>query len=200
MKNLIQKAILFAMNAHMGETRKVDGKKPYVLHVLEAGIVASNYTTSEDLIAAAILHDVIEHKKITPESIKDEFGEDVVFFVKMLTEDDSITDWPERKNENLERLSRNDAAYFLKAVDAYVNMKDLFSEIVSHGESVWEKFNAPKDLKMQYFRRILNDTKSHLPSDLMEKYVGTLKDLEYAHLLSENCPEIGFKESQGKNN
>ncbi|MDD2757556.1 MAG: HD domain-containing protein [Candidatus Pacebacteria bacterium] len=191
--NLIQKAILTAMKAHEGQVRKGDGQTPYILHPLEAGIILSNYTTNEDLVSIAILHDVIEDGNINYEEIKDSFSEEIADAVNLLSEDKSIKDWQERKTENLARLSSNMAIYIIKAVDALVNMKDLFYAIETYGEGVWERFNASKEMKMQYFERILKDTKASLPIDLLEKYVSTLKDLQYSHLLPKQN-KIGFIE------
>jgi len=189
--NLIQKAILTTIKAHEGQVRKGDNKTPYVLHPLEAGIIISNYTSSESLIATAILHDVIEESNITYEDIKKEFSEEIADSVKLLTQDKSIENWEERKAENLARLSSNMTIYIIKTIDALVNMKDLFYAIQTQGESVWERFNASKELKMQYFERILSDTKASLPTDLLERYVSALKDLQYSHLLPKEN-KIGF--------
>jgi len=189
--NLIQKAILTTIKAHEGQVRKGDGKTPYVLHPLEAGIIISNYTSNESLIVTAMLHDVIEDGNITYEDIEKDFSKEIADSVKLLTEDKSIKEWEKRKAENLARLSSNMTIYIVKAVDALVNMKDLFYAVQTHGESVWERFNAPKDLKMQYFERILQETKASLPIDLLEKYVSSLKDLQYSHLLPKDS-KLGF--------
>jgi len=194
MQNLIQKAILKALVAHAGQVRKGDGKTPYVLHPLEVGIILSRFTSSEVLISAAILHDVVEDGNVGIDDIKVEFGEEVKLDVAALTEDKNITDWAERKVDNLNRLLNNKTAYIIKAVDALVNMRDLFTAIESGGEAVWKKFNAPKELKMQYFERILNDIKTDMPNDLLKEYVSALKDLQYSHLLVSNRSDLGFHE------
>lgn len=192
MKNLIQKAIQKAIEAHKGQVRKGDGKTPYFLHPIEVGIIISRYTVDEDLICGAILHDVIEDGKVKIDDIKEEFNEAVALFVGLLTEDKTIKDWADRKTENLGRLKNYTGVYAIKAVDALVNMRDLFDLIQSEGENVWDKFNAPKDLEMKYFKMILDDTKNDMPSTLLENYVSAFKDLEYSHLLAENRTKIGF--------
>jgi len=194
MNNLIQKAIAKAIIIHEGQVRKGDGKTPYVLHSLEVGIVLSSYTTSEVLISAGILHDVLEDGKISKEEMTEEFGNEILSYVELLTENKSISNWAERKAENLNRLAGNKAIYVIKVVDTYVNMKDLLAAIREQGEGVWEKFNANKEMKMSYFERILADTKTDMPSDLLEKYVSVLKDLQYSEYTAKKIEEIGFKE------
>jgi len=197
MKNLIQKAILIAMKAHEGEVRKGDGKTPYVLHPIETGITISFYSSSESLIASAILHDCLENGKIKYDELVEEFGEDIAKTVEALTEDKKIKDWAERKGENINKLRNfkiNDfkIAYHIKAIDNLVNMKELLIAIENQGEKAWKRFNAPKDYKMNYFRVALDDLKQELPTDLLEKYISALKDLEYAHLKTEDKNLIGF--------
>lgn len=192
MKNLIQRAILMAMRAHDGQVRKGDGKTPYILHPLEVGIAISYYTSSEILICAAILHDVIEDTNVKSAEIKKEFGESICEAVELLSEDKRIKNWVERKTEHLNRLDQNKSVYIIKAVDALVNMRELFATIEEKGNGVWNNFNASKEAKMSYFERILSDVKSDLPSDLLEKYVSALKDLQYSHLIHHETQEIGF--------
>ena len=193
MENLIQKAILTAMKAHEGEVRKGDGVTPYVLHPLEVGIIMSYYTYNPLPIASAILHDTVEHGKLTPEKIKEEFGEDVAAWIGLLTENKEIKDWQERKIEAVNRLKDNPAVAAIKAADALANMRDLFAAIKAQGQGVWKKFNADRELKLSYFRFIFDQLKAHLPAPLIEQYVAALKDLEYSHLLPAGEAEIGFK-------
>ena len=192
MQNIIQKAILKSMEAHHGQVRKGDGKTPYVLHPLEVGIILSRYTSNEVLIASAILHDVVEDGDVKLDELKNDFGEEVATMVSALTEDKTIKDWGDRKMENLVRLSNLKVAYIIKAVDALVNMRDLFTAVENQGDSVWKKFNAPKAMKMNYFERILDDVKTDMPNDLLKEYVSALKDLQYSHLIANKTLDLGF--------
>lgn len=192
MKNIIQKAILKAIEAHAGHVRKGDGKTPFVLHPLEVGIILSRYTSNAILITSAILHDVVEDGNIKIEDLKNEFDEEIANLVSILTEDKTIKDWIERKNEHLARLQNNKTVYIIKAVDVLVNMRDLFSAVEAQGDVVWGKFNATKAMKMSYFERILEDTKTDMPNDLLKEYVSALKDLEYSHLIVDKVSNLGF--------
>lgn len=194
MQNLIQKAILKAMEAHQGQVRKGDGKTPYILHPLEVGIILSRHTTNEVLISSAILQDVIEDGNIKIEDLKNDFGEGVATTVAALTEDKAIKDWAERKVENLTRLLNNKVAYVIKAVDALVNMRDLFTVVENQGDAVWGRFNATKAMKMDYFERILKDLEADMPNDLLKEYVSALKDLQYSHLIADKTSNLGFHE------
>ena len=189
--NIVEKAIAKAIELHSDQIRKGDGKIPYVVHPLEVGVIVARYTTSPDLVAAGILHDTVEDSKYTLEKIEGEFGIEVKNLVDALTEDKSIADWAERKNENLGRLRTNNDAYFIKSADALANMRSLLAAISEEGSVVWSRFNATKEQKMEYFKVILQGTEELLPKKHLEEYVAALKDLEYSEFL-ERKTAIGF--------
>ena len=62
--SLLDKAIVFASNAHKNTERKGKGF-PYIAHPLEAMSIVASMTNDQELLAAACLHDVIEDTDIT---------------------------------------------------------------------------------------------------------------------------------------
>ena len=56
MESIVSKAAIFAAKAHDGQRRKAGGGA-YILHPLEAAVIAASLTDDEDVIAAALLHD-----------------------------------------------------------------------------------------------------------------------------------------------
>lgn len=85
----LEKAMLFAINAHKGQTRKGDGR-PYILHSLSVmyRIDGSKKSSNRYLLAtAAVLHDTVEDCGITLEQIAKEFGYQVAALVEELTLD-----------------------------------------------------------------------------------------------------------------
>ena len=63
---LVSQAISFAVKVHDGMRRK---KKniPYILHPMEAAVIVGTMTEDQELIAAAVLHDVVEDAGVTIE-------------------------------------------------------------------------------------------------------------------------------------
>lgn len=59
MGEILNKAIVYAVKAHNGQVRK-GTQVPYILHPLEAASIVGTLTTDEEVIAAAVLHDVVE--------------------------------------------------------------------------------------------------------------------------------------------
>lgn len=84
---LVERAYVFAKAAHeaVGQVRKYSGE-PYIVHPVEvAGLVRSVIHTDE-MLAAALLHDTVEDTKITAPDIEREFGAEVAALVGWLTD------------------------------------------------------------------------------------------------------------------
>ena len=79
----IKKALDFAIKAHSGQKRK--SGEDYVVHPILVAVITSYFNDNEDVITAAILHDVVEDTPYTIYYIKDEFGEEVANLVEGLT-------------------------------------------------------------------------------------------------------------------
>ena len=71
---LVSEAITFAVKVHDGMRRK-KSEIPYIMHPLEAAVIVSSMTDDQYLIAAAVLHDVVEDTGITINEIFDKYGE-----------------------------------------------------------------------------------------------------------------------------
>ena len=70
---LLDKAIIFATKAHSGARRK-GTNVPYIVHPIEAAAIVSTMTDDEEVIAAAVLHDVIEDTDATEDDLYARFG------------------------------------------------------------------------------------------------------------------------------
>ena len=83
--NLINKAIYFAKKYHDGQLRK--SGEPFYTHPLEGAYMISDYNLKTDVIAASILHDIVEDTEVTVEMIQGTFGERIAEMVDRLTRD-----------------------------------------------------------------------------------------------------------------
>ena len=75
-----------------------------MLHPMEAGAIVAGIKYDEELITAALLHDVIEDAPFTANDIEARFGERVLRLVAASSEDKSKS-WEERKQAAIDRLS-----------------------------------------------------------------------------------------------
>ena len=159
---MINEAIIFATNAHGNQTRKGKGT-PYILHPLEAGIIVSQIKNDEDLICAAILHDVIEDTDITFEMVKEKFNEKIANLVVSESEDKSKS-WKERKGHTLETLKKekSEDVGIVALGDKLSNIREIHRNLQKIGDELWEKFNVKdKNLHKWYYSGLV-DSLSYL--------------------------------------
>lgn len=127
--NKLIKAIRYATKAHEGQLRK-SGNIPFISHPLAVMHKTTMIkTASEDMVVAAVLHDVAEDTKITIDEIADEFGYHVGELVDELTNKFTKESHPhlnrkERKALELERLKKiSNAAKQIKLIDRIHNLQ-----------------------------------------------------------------------------
>lgn len=82
---LINKAIYWARKYHGDQKRK--SGEPYYSHPLEVAYMVSDYKLKTDVIAASILHDIVEDTEVTAKMILDNFNERIMQIVNKLTTD-----------------------------------------------------------------------------------------------------------------
>ena len=81
---LVRKACNLAAEAHQEQKRKTG--EPYIIHpIAVARIVVEELELGANPVMAAFLHDVVEDTDYTIEDIRDRFGDDVAFFVGVVT-------------------------------------------------------------------------------------------------------------------
>jgi myo-inositol-1(or 4)-monophosphatase len=151
---LVNEAIVFAAKAHDGMRRKRNDT-PYILHPMEAAVIVSTMTDDQAVIAAAVLHDVVEDAGVTMETIEEKFGTRVKELVACETENKRadrppLETWKIRKEESLLVL-RNTEDIDVMIVwlgDKLANMRSLYREWKIQGDDMWNHFNQ-KDTKEQ---------------------------------------------------
>jgi len=139
MRNL-QRAIEFATLAHRGQVRKYTGE-PYITHPLEVMEIVRTVAHTEEMLMAAVLHDVVEDCGISIDAICDEFGAKVGMYVNYVT-DVSTPEMGNRavcKEMDAWHYSRGPAeSQTIKVADLIHNTKDIheqdprFWEIYKH--------------------------------------------------------------------
>ena len=121
-------AVQFALRAHHEQYRKYT-HEPYVTHVLNVAAGVALHTDDADIIAAALLHDVLEDTATTSEDLLLVFGPRVTRLVLELTDVYTTKAYPElnrgeRKRREAERLAGITAdAQLIKAFDMMDNLR-----------------------------------------------------------------------------
>ena len=162
---LVSEAIAFAVKAHDG-MRRNKSQAPYILHPMEAAVIVGTMTDDQDLIAAAVLHDVVEDADISIEEIEQRFGKRVRELVGSETEDKRADlppaqTWRIRKEESLAVLKNTDDIGVLMVWlgDKLANMRAIYRDFKEEGHAMWQRFNQ-KDVSQQawYYGSIVHLT------------------------------------------
>ena len=165
MKDLVSEAIVFSTMAHDGMRRR-KSDLPYILHPMEVGAIIGTMTESQEVIAAGVLHDVVEDAGISIEEIGEKFGVRVMELVASETEDKREDlppedTWRIRKEESIEKLrTTNDIEVLMLWIgDKLSNIRAIYRDYLVEGDAVWNKFHQ-SDINVQawYYRSIMNYT------------------------------------------
>lgn len=96
--------------------------KPVVLHSLRVAHMLLEMNYGCQVIIGAILHDILEDTKVTPDQLESEFGKEVLDLVMSVSYDESIKDPILQYQDMYKRvLAHGKEAIVLKAVDIAVN-------------------------------------------------------------------------------
>ena len=165
MIDLVSEALVFAAKAHDGMRRR-KSEIPYLLHPMEVGVIIGTMTDNQEVIAAGILHDVVEDAEICIEEIGEKFGARVMELVAYETENKREDlppedTWRVRKEESLEKLKNTDDidVLILWIGDKLSNIRAIYRDFLKEGNAVWDKFHQ-SDISMQawYYRSIMKYT------------------------------------------
>ena len=129
---LVEHARIFATAAHaaVGQTRKYTGE-PYVVHPIEVASIVKNAGGTEAMVAAALLHDVLEDTGVTFDLLVDQFGSEVAELVLWLTD----VSKPEDGNRSTRKALDRQHSAAAPADAQTVKVADLISNtrsIVAH--------------------------------------------------------------------
>lgn len=164
----IQKAIDFAAAKHIDQRRK-SGGLPYIVHPFSVAWLLAEYVGDEDVVAAGLLHDVLEDVKGSSYSeIEREFGPRVARIVKDVSEkkDPNLpfserASWEERKEKYLEHLRTAEIeAVYVSAADKIHNLMSLKEQFDKEGEGLWKTFSIGREKSLWFYGEV-----AHLVGD-----------------------------------
>lgn len=165
---LVEHARMFAHGAHfaVGQLRKYTNE-PYIVHPFEvASIVATVPDATEEMIAAAWLHDVVEDTGVTLDQVHLLFGANVAKLVFWLTDQSKPEDGNRAARKAIDRAHIAAApaeAQTVKLADLISNTKS----IMAHDEAFAKVYLEEKRLLLEVM------TKGH-PALMAEarKFIG----------------------------
>ncbi|MEQ9347170.1 MAG: HD domain-containing protein [Thalassospira sp.] len=127
---LLLKSVDFAARAHRDQRRKGPAEEPYINHPIEVSrlIVECEPQTHEDILCAAVLHDVIEDCGATRDEIAACFNDVVADIVQEVSDDKGLPR-DERKAKQVERAPNlTAAAKLVRLADKVANVGAMLTD------------------------------------------------------------------------
>ena len=119
---LTQDAVALALERHAGQRRDADGA-PFLAHPLEVAALLDRAHYPDFVVAAAVLHDVLEDTDAERAELDARFGPKVGELVAAVSDDLSIPDEEARKDDVRRRVGR------LKGYPAAIYAADKISKV-----------------------------------------------------------------------
>lgn len=182
------RAFKYVATLHAGDLRK-GTTIPYLSHLMGVASIVQEHGGDEDQVIAALLHDAIEdHPQdgLTRQQIGEEFGDKVLALVEGCTDADTDPKppWQERKERYLAHLPETGPeAMLISLADKVHNARAILSDYRLKGEELWERFNAPKEGTLWYYRS-LADTFTSLAVEIEKPMLRQLAE-ELERVVSE---------------
>ena len=150
MSNLELMALEFATDAHKHQNRKYTFE-PYITHPIAVAEIVRSVPHSPEMIAAALLHDVIEDCGVTRSGLLDMFGEEVSTLVWWLSDQSTKADGNRaiRKEIDRQHIAKAPAeAKTIKLADLLHNTES----IASHDPDFWRVYRHEKMRLLEVLR------------------------------------------------
>ena len=164
---LVHAAYEKARIAHAGQVRNGSGGMPYIDHPVRVAALLDEHGYGEEVLAAALLHDVVEDSDTGLDELREQFGDVVAGLVGSMTDDESIDPYRERKAEHRERMAAAPAeAMAIYGADKLTNVTTLAEAYAAEGDAVRDEFKVPIELKLEIWEedlKLLRETAAELP-------------------------------------
>jgi len=149
---IVAEAHRLARREHAGQSRKANDEA-YLEHVVGVAETLADAGFDAEVIAAAVLHDSVEHTPVSAEEIARTFGERVAELVAAMTDREEIDPWEERKAEHRARVKgagRDACAIY--AADKLAGLREVREGYAEVGEQVGELLGNSLDLRIAVWR------------------------------------------------
>lgn len=171
----IEQAIRAAAVLHHHETRKGSLPYPYVTHLYSVAMLLGDYTTDEDVIVAALLHDTIEDTDYTLAELEEDFGGRVTEIVAALTEPKLVNGqkipWAERKRIYAKQIKNGPIeAVMIAAADKAHNFRTSVEEYYDDANRFLQDFGKNLDERIEVYQVIANVINNRLEGGLLAEF------------------------------
>jgi (p)ppGpp synthase/HD superfamily hydrolase len=180
--DLVRDALEAARDAHAGQIRNGSGGVPYIEHPLAVADLLAEHGFADEVLAAALLHDVVEESDTDVTEIGARFGESIGGLVDALTDEEEIEDYERRKDVHRAQVeAAGPEALAIYAADKLANIRALRSVYAEEGEAVGKELKAPLDVKVAVWEADVELLRREVPelaflSELEDQLAGLRAD------------------------
>ena len=160
--SIVTKALVFATTHHHRKGTKI----PYMAHLLNVCKFLAENNCSDELLAAALLHDIVEDGDVTLQEVETAFGQYIADLVRGATELDKLenkdldkkSSWLKRKEHTIHFLSQEATIeqLLVSGADKLDNLRSIVYDYSKIGDTIWTRFNASKEQQAWYYSSIAN--------------------------------------------
>jgi len=121
------KAVEYSAEKHLGQVRKDAAKTPYIIHSIGVSelLWQAGNIRSINVLTAALLHDTFEDTDATEQEILNLFGERVLYTVKEVTNDPSLSGQENKQRQVDHAPMMSLDGQLVKLADRLYNVRDL---------------------------------------------------------------------------
>jgi len=158
----------YAEEMHRGQTRKFDSA-PFMTHPAEVARLLDGVGAPDRLVAAGLLHDVVERTDATAAELLRRFGPEVARLVAALTEDPTIASYRRRKATLREQATgAGEEAAILFAADKLSKVRQYRAADQLAGSR-----RRPRPRRLHHYRLSLAALERTLPGHPLVEALGT---------------------------
>ena len=171
---LTRAAIVYAEQMHAGQ-RRPDGTA-FILHPLEVASLLYRAGAPDHLVAAGVLHDLIEKTSTTAEELQARFEDDVTGLVLSVSDDDRISRYGARKAALRRQVAAaGEEALTLFAADKLSRLRELSRETARDRDprSGRGRSRELRARRLRHYQRSLSLLEERLPESQLVRDLRT---------------------------
>ncbi len=193
----IEQAIKAAGVLHQDQLRKGAVPLPYVTHLIAVTLILRDYTSDEDTLVAALLHDTIEDTDYTERELREDFGEEVGDMVMSLTEpkfeDADKLPWLKTKKRYADQLRKaKTETVMIAAADKAHNFRTIVDEYLEDHNRYMQDFGPHIEDRIEAYQDISNAINSRLKDGIVHEFNHTFDQYKkFLYDVQESKNKIG---------
>ncbi len=170
----IEQAIRAAAVLHGSSSRRGRAPYPHITHAFAVSCIVADYTTEEDVIIAALLHDTLDATNYTENELAMDFGDSVRSMVSSISIQKSLTsaaEAEEQKNIFLDQLENaSQQSLIIVAADTLHNMRSIIEEYAEDAQGYLLDFGGSARERLVYYQKLSNILNRSLENPIVHEF------------------------------